>query len=84
MKFGVLERGESYFIIGKGLIGMVMCVKMFIFDNEGNVIGVVLIGYLVSKIDFWWLDFLLLMVGVFVLLLVVLMLFFWFFVVYIC
>lgn len=80
----MLEKGESYFIIGKGLMGMVMCVKMLIFDDDGKVIGVVLIGYLVSKIDSWWVEFLLLMVGVFVVLLGILMLLLWFLVVYIC
>lgn len=78
-KPGALERGESYFITGKGSIGMAMRAKTPIFDNEGNVIGVVSIGYLVSKIDSWRLDFLLPMAGVFVLLLVVLMLLSWFF-----
>ncbi|SUG48873.1 sensor kinase [Salmonella enterica subsp. arizonae] len=56
-----------------------MRAKTPIFDNEGNVIGVVSIGYLVSKIDSWRLDFLLPMAGVFVLLLMVLMLLSWFF-----
>ncbi|HCB4367946.1 TPA: sensor histidine kinase DpiB [Salmonella enterica] len=78
-KPGALERGESYFITGKGSIGMAMRAKTPIFDNEGNVIGVVSIGYLVSKIDSWRLDFLLPMAGVFVLLLLVLMLLSWFF-----
>lgn len=41
-----------------------MRAKTPIFDNEGNVIGVVSIGYLVSKIDSWRLDFLLPMAGV--------------------
>ncbi len=72
-KPGALERGESYFITGKGSIGMAMRAKTPIFDNEGNVIGVVSIGYLVSKIDSWRLDFIT-DGGVFVLLLVVLML----------
>lgn len=62
-KPGALERGESYFITGKGSIGMAMRAKTPIFDNEGNVIGVVSIGYLVSKIDSWRLDFLLPMAG---------------------
>ncbi|EIF4978418.1 sensor histidine kinase DpiB, partial [Salmonella enterica subsp. enterica serovar Typhimurium] len=37
-KPGALERGESYFITGKGSIGMAMRAKTPIFDNEGNVI----------------------------------------------
>lgn len=72
-KPGALERGESYFITGKGSIGMAMRAKTPIFDNEGNVIGVVSIGYLVSKIDSAA-GLLITDGGVFVLLLVVLML----------
>lgn len=56
-KPGALENGESYFITGKGSIGMAMRAKTPIFDDNGNVIGVVSIGYLVSKIDSWRLDF---------------------------
>lgn len=78
-KPGALEKGESYFITGKGSIGMAMRAKTPIFDEDGKVVGVVSIGYLVSKIDRWRLDFLLPMGGVFVLLLVVLMLLSWFF-----
>ncbi len=77
-KPGALERGESYFITGKGSIGMAMRAKTPIFDNEGNVIGVVSIGYLVSKIDSAA-GLLITDGGVFVLLLVVLMLLFRFF-----
>ncbi len=72
-KPGALERGESYFITGKGSIGMAMRAKTPIFDNKGNVIGVVSIGYLVSKIDSAA-GLLITDGGVFVLLLVVLML----------
>lgn len=79
IKPGALEKGESYFISGTGSIGNAMRAKTPIFDNEGNVIGVVSIGYLVSKIDSWRLDFILPMAGVFVLLLVVLMLLSWLF-----
>ena len=48
-KPGALEKGESYFITGKGSIGMAMRAKTPIFDDDGKVIGVVSIGYLVSK-----------------------------------
>ena len=78
-KPGALERGESYFITGTGSIGLAMRAKTPIFDDDGNIIGVVSIGYLISKIDSWRLDFILPMAGVFVLLLVVLMLLSWFF-----
>ncbi|MCO4138256.1 sensor histidine kinase DpiB [Citrobacter portucalensis] len=78
-KPGALEKGESYFITGKGSIGMAMRAKTPIFDDDGKIIGVVSIGYLISKIDSWRLDFLLPMAGVFILLLLVLMLLSWFF-----
>ena len=78
-KPGALEKGESYFITGKGSIGMAMRAKTPIFDDDGKIIGVVSIGYLISKIDSWRSDFLLLMAGVFILLLLVLMLLSWFF-----
>ena len=73
-KPGALEKGESYFITGKGSIGMAMRAKTPIFDDDGKVIGVVSIGYLVSKIDSWRAEFLLPMAGVFVVLLGILML----------
>ncbi|MDM2804385.1 sensor histidine kinase DpiB [Citrobacter sp. Cpo109] len=73
-KPGALEKGESYFITGKGSIGMAMRAKTPIFDDDGKIIGVVSIGYLISKIDSWRSDFLLPMAGVFILLLLVLML----------
>ena len=72
-KQGALEKGESYFITGKGSMGMAMRAKTPIFDDDGKVIGVVSIGYLVSKIDSWRAEFLLPMAGVFVVLLGILM-----------
>ncbi|WP_410688099.1 sensor histidine kinase DpiB [Citrobacter europaeus] len=78
-KPGALEKGESYFITGKGSIGMAMRAKTPIFDDDGKIIGVVSIGYLISKIDSWRSDFLLPMAGVFILLLLILMLLSWFF-----
>lgn len=78
-KPGALEKGESYFIMGEGSIGMAMRAKTPIFNERGQVIGVVSIGYLVSKIDSWRLDFVLPMAGVFVLLLLLLMLLSWLF-----
>ena len=82
-KPGALEKGESYFITGEGSIGLAMRAKTPIFDESGKVIGVVSLGYLVSKIDNWRLDFLLPLAGVFVLILVVLMLLSWLFTVHI-
>ncbi|MCE0825008.1 sensor histidine kinase DpiB [Buttiauxella sp. A2-C2_NF] len=78
-KPGALEKGESYFITGEGSIGMAMRAKTPIFDEHGKVIGVVSLGYLVSKIDSWRLDFLLPLAGVFVVILIVLMLLSWLF-----
>ncbi len=67
---GALEKGESSdSITGKGSMGMAMRAKTPIFDDDGKVIGVVSIGYLVSKIDSWRAEFLLPMAGVFVVLL---------------
>lgn len=59
-------------------MGMAMRAKTPIFDDDGKVIGVVSIGYLVSKIDSWRAEFLLPMAGVFVVLLGILMLLSWF------
>ncbi len=56
-KQGALEKGESYFITGKGSMGMAMRAKTPIFDDDGKVIGVVSIGYPVSKIDSWRAEF---------------------------
>jgi two-component system cit operon sensor histidine kinase CitA len=78
-KPGALEKGESYFITGKGSIGMAMRAKTPIFDDNGNVVGVVSLGYLVSKIDSWRLDFLLPLASVFILILMMLMLLSWMF-----
>lgn len=79
VKPGATERGESYFITGKGSIGMAMRAKTPIFDQSGRVIGVVSLGYLVSRIDGWRLAFLLPMAGVFALILLVLLLLSWLF-----
>lgn len=57
---------------------MAMRAKTPIFDDDGKVIGVVSIGYPVSKIDSWRAEFLLPMAGVFVVLLGILMLLSWF------
>lgn len=78
-KPGALEKGESYFITGKGSIGMAMRAKTPVYDEHGQVIGVVSLGYLVSKIDSWRLDFLLPLAGVFVLLLFILLFLSWLF-----
>ncbi|GAB1440796.1 sensor histidine kinase DpiB [Providencia sp.] len=50
-KPGALERGESYFINGEGSMGNAVRAKTPIFDEKGQVIGVVSIGYLTNKID---------------------------------
>lgn len=78
-KPGALEKGESYFITGRGSIGLAMRAKTPVFDEHGQIIGVVSLGYLVSKIDSWRLDFILPMAGVFVLLLLILLLLSWLF-----
>ena len=78
-KPGALEKGESYFITGEGSIGMAMRAKTPIFDEHQQVIGVVSLGYLVSKINSWRLDFLLPLASVFVVILIILMLLSWLF-----
>lgn len=50
-KPGALENGESYFIKGEGSMGNAVRAKTPIFDTNGQVIGVVSIGYLTQKID---------------------------------
>lgn len=79
IKPGALEKGESYFITGKGSIGMAMRAKTPVFDERGQIIGVVSLGYLASKIDSWRLDFLLPLAGVFVIILMILLLLSWLF-----
>lgn len=78
-KPGALEKGESYFITGEGSIGLAMRAKTPIFDENYRVIGVVSLGYLVSKINSWRLDFLLPLAGVFVIILIILLLLAWLF-----
>ena len=82
-KPGALEKGESYFITGKGSIGLAMRAKTPIFDEHHQVIGVVSLGYLVSKINSWRLDFLVPLARVFIVILIILMLLSWAFTVHI-
>lgn len=82
-KPGALEKGESYFITGQGSIGLAMRAKTPIFDEHQQVIGVVSLGYLVSKINSWRLDFLVPLAGVFIVILIILMLLSWAFTVHI-
>ncbi|PWC17891.1 sensor histidine kinase DpiB [Brenneria corticis] len=76
-KPGALERGESYFITGKGSMGLAMRAKTPIFNAQDEVIGVVSIGYLLSKIDHWQRAFLLPMGIAFIVILLILMLLSW-------
>jgi two-component system cit operon sensor histidine kinase CitA len=44
---------ESHFVTSEGSIGMAMRAKTPIYDENGKIIGVVSLGYLLSKIDNW-------------------------------
>ncbi|WED23955.1 sensor histidine kinase [Vibrio sp. JC009] len=50
---GALERGESYISIREGSLGYGVRGKTAIFDFEGNIIGVVSVGYLLNRFDQW-------------------------------
>lgn len=78
-KPGALERGESYIIYGKGSMGKAMRAKTPIFDSDGKVIGVVSLGYLISKIEHWRLSYLTPLTSSFVVVLIALLLLAWLF-----
>lgn len=78
-KPGALERGESYFISGEGSIGVALRAKTPIFNRHGQVVGVVSLGYLTSKIEGWRLDFILPIAGAFASILFLLLLLWWLF-----
>lgn len=44
---------ESHFVTSEGSIGLAMRAKTPIYDEDGTIIGVVSLGYLLSKIDNW-------------------------------
>ncbi|SUB83717.1 Sensor histidine kinase DpiB [Pragia fontium] len=52
-KPGALERGESYIVSSEGSMGLALRAKTPIWDKNGQVIGVISLGYLNSKIDIW-------------------------------
>lgn len=81
-KPGALERGESYFISGEGSIGVALRAKTPVFDRRGQVIGVVSLGYLSSKIEGWRQDFILPVAGAFAAMLFLLLLLWWLFAAY--
>jgi two-component system, CitB family, cit operon sensor histidine kinase CitA len=76
-KPGALERGESYIIFGKGSMGQAMRAKTPIRDEQEQIIGVVSLGYLISKIDHWRLSYLLPLTHSFAIILGMLLLFSW-------
>lgn len=78
-KSGALEKGESYFISGKGSIGVALRAKTPVFDAHGRVIGVVSLGYLSSKIEGWRRDFILPIAAAWGMLLAILLLLWWLF-----
>ncbi|SON51787.1 Sensor histidine kinase CitA [Vibrio tapetis subsp. tapetis] len=50
---GVLERGESYISIKEGSLGYGVRGKAAIIDFDGEIIGVVSVGYLLNRFDQW-------------------------------
>ncbi|WP_165311635.1 ATP-binding protein [Vibrio ziniensis] len=50
---GALERGESYISISKGTLGYGVRGKSAIVDFDGEIIGVVSVGYLFNRFDEW-------------------------------
>ncbi len=48
-----LERGESYTSISKGTLGYSVRGKSAIIDYDGEIIGVVSVGYLMNRFDQW-------------------------------
>lgn len=48
-----LERGESYISIRKGSLGYGVRGKSAIVDFDGEIIGVVSVGYLFNRFDQW-------------------------------
>ncbi len=50
---GALERGESYISIREGSLGYGVRGKAAIIDFDGNIIGVVSVGYLLNRFDQW-------------------------------
>jgi len=56
---------ESHFVTSEGSIGMAMRAKTPIYDEDGKIIGVVSLGYLLSKINNWRLLYSIPIMGVF-------------------
>lgn len=52
-KPGALERGESYILTTEGSMGLALRAKTPIWNKNNQVIGVISLGYLNSKIDMW-------------------------------
>lgn len=78
-KPGALENKESYVITSEGSIGMALRAKTPIFDENQNVIGVVSLGYLISKIDHWRMTYIFPIIMFFGVMLVLLSFFSWWF-----
>jgi len=50
---GVLERGESYVSVKEGSLGYGVRGKAAIIDFDGEIIGVISVGYLLNRFDQW-------------------------------
>ncbi|MDB1126152.1 ATP-binding protein [Vibrio algarum] len=51
---GALERGESYISVREGSLGYGVRGKAPVIDFDGNIIGVVSVGYLLNRFDQWF------------------------------
>ncbi|WCE31378.1 ATP-binding protein [Vibrio sp. SCSIO 43137] len=50
---GALVRGESYISVSEGSLGTSIRGKSAVIDSGGNIIGVVSVGYLLTRFDEW-------------------------------
>lgn len=72
--------GKSIIIICKGGLGILLCSKVFIFNDVGQVVGIVLVGYFISYFEIIIVSKVVNILIVVVLLLFVFFIFFWFFI----
>ncbi|MDR0805564.1 MAG: sensor histidine kinase DpiB [Enterobacteriaceae bacterium] len=76
-KPGALERGESYIISSEGSMGLALRAKTPIWDKDNNIIGIISLGYLNSKIDMWRSNQILPLTSILLLILFILILLSW-------
>lgn len=77
-KPGALDKGESYIITEQpSSIGLALRAKTPIYDEHHHVIGIISLGYLLSKINNWHIDYILSIISFFSFLLLILIFFSW-------